>query len=178
MLASVLVSSPAAATEDAFIAKNSVYLEGFGPGLAYSVNYERIIEDIFAVRAGLSYMYLSASASAGETSASASSSWLSVPVTASYIGIRSGNHALELAAGPTLVYASAGGSSMGLSASGSGVTGFGTAMVGYRRQPPDGGFQFRVGLGTIFGPGLSISATDPEAWGALPWGYMSFGGSF
>ncbi len=67
---------------------------------------------------------------------------------------------------------------MGLSASGSGATAFGDVLVGYRYQPRDGGFQFRIGFSGMFGPGLAFSTDEPEAWGFLPYGYISLGGSF
>jgi len=155
-------------------AKNSVFVEGLGPGVVYSVNYERMVHDDLGVRAGLSY--ISMSASAGTTSASSTA--LFFPLTASYVGISSGSHALELGGGATLFYGSGSASSFGVSTEGSGMAALGSASAGYRLQPLDGGFQFRVGLSTLFGPGLSLSTTDPAKWGAIPWGYISFGGTF
>ena len=164
----------AAAASEGRVAKNSVYAEGLGPGGAYSINYERMVHEDVGVRAGLSYMSWSASAGSSEASAS----MFSLPITASYIGVSAGSHALEIGGGATLFYATGSSSSLGLSTSGSGVAGYGTALLGYRIQPRDGGFQFRVGLATLFGPGLSLSSSDPDKWGALPWGYISFGGTF
>ncbi|HEX9572660.1 MAG TPA: hypothetical protein VF994_01115 [Myxococcales bacterium] len=53
----------------------------------------------------------------------------------------------------------------------------GTAILGYRRQPPTGGFQFRIGLEALVGKGLSLSETgrNPDQIGVLPWMYMSLG---
>jgi hypothetical protein len=154
---------------------NSVYAEGLGAGLAYSVNYERLVIDDLGVRIGVSYLSMSATAG----SASASASWMSFPITASYIGIRGGKHALELGGGATLTRASGSGSSFGMTASGSGVSALGTAMIGYRIHPVDGaGFQFRVGLMALAGKGLGLDTSDPTAFGFLPWGYISFGASF
>jgi hypothetical protein len=155
---------------------NSIYAEGLGAGLAYSVNYERLVVDDLGVRVGVSY--LSMSASAGSTSAS--STFLSFPITASYIGLRKGKHALELGGGATLTRSSGSGSSFGMSASGSGMSALGTAMIGYRIHPVDrAGFQFRVGLMALAGNGLGLSSTpDPNKFGVLPWFYISFGASF
>jgi len=155
-------------------AKNSVFAEGLGAGILYSVNYERLVINDLGVRVGFAYYAFSASSG----SSSAKAGYVMFPITASYIGISSGSHALELGAGTTLAYVTAASSSMGLSASGAGVGGFGTILVGYRIQPRRGGFQFRIGFSGFFGPGLGFSVDDPKAWGFFPWGYISFGGSF
>ena len=156
-------------------ANNSVFLEGGGPGLLYSINYERIFENDFGMRVGFSYQSFSATASGGGSSASASASFITVPVIASYLGVASGNHALELGAGATAVFASGSASGMGMAASGSGMTALGTAIVGYRRQAVDGGFQFRVGLEALVGKGLALSNPNPDSWGVIPWMYLSLG---
>jgi hypothetical protein len=154
---------------------NSIYAEGLGAGLAYSINYERMVIDDLGVRVGVSYLSMSASAG----TSSASSSLLSIPITASYIGIRSGKHSLELGAGATVLRSSGSGSSLGVSASGSGMTALGTAMIGYRIHPVDrAGFHFRIGLMALAGNGLGLDTSDPNAFGILPWGYISFGASF
>jgi len=159
-------------------AENTVHVEGIGAGGLYSLNYERIVADVVGVRAGFSYMSMSASAG----TASASASLMTFPITASYLGIRSrgGSNALELGGGATLVNASGSGSSGGLNASSSGFGAFGTAMVGYRFHPVDGaGFNFRVGAMALMGKGMSLSApTDPDAFGVIPWFYISMGASF
>jgi hypothetical protein len=160
-------------------APNSIYAEGLGAGLAYSINYERMVLDDLGVRAGMSYLSMSASVSSGTASSSASASFLSFPITASYIGIRSGKHSLELGGGVTLTRSSGSGSSFGMTASGSGMSGIGTAMIGYRIHPVDrAGFQFRIGLMALAGKGLGLDTTDPSAFGVLPWGYISMGASF
>ena len=156
-------------------ANNSIFIEGGGPGLLYSVNYERIVEDVVGLRAGISYQSFSASASSGGSTASASATFVTVPVIATYLGMTSGNHTLEVGAGGTMVFASGSASGTGIAASGSGMLPLGTAIIGYRRQPMDGGFQFRIGLEALFGKGLSLSNPDPNSFGVLPWMYMSLG---
>lgn len=152
-------------------ANNSFFLEAGGPGLLYSVNYERVLENDFGLRVGFSYTSFSASAG----SSSASASFMAIPVIASYLGLREGNHILELGGGATAVYFNGAGSSGVVAGSGSGLTALGTAMIGYRRQPVNGGFQFRVGLEALVGKGLSFSNPDPNSFGVLPWMYMSLG---
>jgi hypothetical protein len=160
-------------------APNSIYLEGLGAGLAYSLNYERMVVDDVGVRVGFSYMSFSANASSPNGSVSSSASFVTVPITASYIGLRSRKSALELGGGMSLNYASGNASGLGASASGSGVSPLGVAMVGYRLHPVDhAGFQFRVGLMALLGEGLGFSNPDPTKLGVLPWGYISFGASF
>lgn len=160
-------------------AANSVFLEGLGAGLFYSVNYERRVIDDLGVRAGFSYMSLSTSASAGGVEASASASYLTIPITASYLGVRGRRSGLELGAGMTLAYTSAAASSGVVASSAAGMAPIGTAMVGYRLHPVDqAGFQFRVGLMALYAKGLSLSNPDPEAFGVLPWFYLSAGAGF
>ncbi|SRR5579883_1150008 len=161
-------------------APNSIFAEGLGAGLLYSINYERMVIDDLGVRVGFSYTSFGASATAPDgTTSSASASFITIPITASYIGVRSRKHALELGGGATIAYASGSASGVGASASGSGVLPYGVVMVGYRLHPVDhAGFQFRVGLMALVGEGLALSSPNPSAVGVLPWGYLSLGASF
>ena len=52
---------------------------------------------------GFSYLSFGASATAGDVTSSASATYLAFPLTASYLGVRSGNHGLELGGGATLM---------------------------------------------------------------------------
>jgi hypothetical protein len=161
--------------EEELLAPNSVFIEGFGAAIAYSINYERMVVDQLGVRIGFSYLSLSATSG----TSSSSSTFLSFPLTASYVGLRAGSHALELGGGATMIYASSSGGALGVSSSSSGVGVFGTVMLGYRIHPAgNAGFMFRVGAMALIGPGLSLSDPDPNAIGALPWFYISFGASF
>jgi hypothetical protein len=160
---------------DEFDANNSLFVEGGGPGLLYSVNYERLVETDCGLRIGFSYTSLSASASSGGSTSNASAAILAVPVIASYLGLRGGNHILELGVGGTAIYATGAASGGGIAASGSGMSALGTALIGYRRQPPDGGFQFRVGVEALVGKGIALSNPDPDKLGVVPWMYMSLG---
>jgi hypothetical protein len=163
------------------LAENSIFIEGLGAGGLYSLNYERMVADEVAVRAGFSYLSIgmSASGSNGQTSG-ASATLMTFPLTASYLGVRSGKHALELGGGATLISASGTASGTGVSASGSGFGALGTAMVGYAIHPVEGaGFNFRIGAMALMGKGVSLSSgSDPTAFGFAPWGYLSLGASF
>jgi len=165
-------ATPAFAGDDRS-ANNSIFIEGGGPGLAYSLNYERIFENDFGLRVGFSYLSVSATAA----SASASATVWTVPVLANYVGLSSGNHALELGGGATIVGFSGAATGFGYAASGSGPAVLGTAILGYRRQPPNGGFQFRVGIEALVGKGLALSESsrDPDRVGVMPWMYLSLG---
>src|SRR5688572_22993531 len=117
-----------ATAEKPATASNALYVELGGNGAWYSVNYERYLRDDASVRVGA--MYMSVEATAGESSASAS--WLAIPVMINYLGLRAGNHALELGAGVDVMHFSAGSSAFDATASASGVVPVGTATLGYR----------------------------------------------
>lgn len=167
--------------EESHPAPNAVYVEGLGAGLFYSINYERRIIDDVGVRAGFSYVSYGASVTTGSGTSSSSVSFLTFPIGASYLGIRGGKHALELGGGVSLTYASGTSSSLGSSASGSGVGAFGNVLVGYMLHPVDhAGFNFRVGVMALMGPGFNVFGEPGELgnFGVLPWGYISFGAGF
>jgi hypothetical protein len=160
-------------------ASNSIYLEGTGAAIAYSINYERLVIDQLAVRLGFSYLTIGASATAGSATTSSSASYLFFPITASYIGIRSGKHSLELGGGATLLYVSGSASGLGTSTSGAGMVPYGTVLAGYRLHPVGhAGFQFRIGVMALIGQGLGLQNPNPNSVGVIPWPYLSLGASF
>jgi hypothetical protein len=161
-------------------APNSVYAEGLGAGIVYSINYERMVIDDVAVRAGFGYLSVGASASGGGATASSNATFLMFPITASYTGIRThGGTGLELGGGSTLLYTSGSASALGTASSGAGITPTIVAMVGLRIHPVDhAGFNFRVGAMALGGQGLALSNADPTKFGFIPWGYLSLGASF
>jgi hypothetical protein len=145
-------------------AMNGLYVEGLGPGFFYSFNYDRVISDI-ALRIGIGYLSLSASNGVGD---SAKAYWLSIPFDVNYIGIGSKKHIFELGAGATIVSVGAGASSLGVeSQSGSVTRVYPHLNVGYRLQPPQGGFMLRTGISPIIGEGVF-----------LPWPYIALGATF
>ncbi|MFT7621757.1 MAG: hypothetical protein ACI9WU_000922 [Myxococcota bacterium] len=179
LCAVTMLCAPASAQEEDRTANSTIFLEGLGPGVLYSINYERLVLDPLAVRVGFSYFSFSAT-SGSET---ASAGFFMIPITASYVGLYSGSHGLEVGGGATLFYATLASSGVGLSTTGSGVAAYGTAHVGYRVHPLDGGFNFRIGLMALFGPGFGGTSTDSDGqlqadFGVAPWGYLSLGYSF
>ena len=153
-------------------ATSSLFLEGGGPGLLYSVNYELLFADDLGIRAGFSYQSLSASGSSGGSSGSVS--LITVPVLVNDL-VSFGASALELGGGATIIKADGAASGNGLAVSAPGITVLGTAIFGYRLQPPEGGFQFRIGIEALVGKGLALRNPDPNNLGVLPWMYLSIG---
>jgi hypothetical protein len=160
--------------EEQRTANNALYAEGLGPGLFYSINYERSFSD-FAGRIGFGYVSVSAGASdsTGQVQETASASFITVPITVSYLGIGSKRNMLELGAGATIFHVGAGGSTFesksSSSANESATFVLPVAVVGYRYMPPSGGFLFRAGVSPIFA-GSSLPV--------LPWPYLALGGAF
>ena len=155
-------------------AKNAIYLDLLGPGVLYSLNYDREIIPDLSARIGISYLSLGASASdgSGTTTASAEFSYLAIPITASYLGLGSQNNIFEVGGGAVIMNFSGDGvissDDEDVDAGASVTTAALTGIAGYRYQPSDGGFVFRVGLSPLmtFGAGF------------LPWGYLSLGAAF
>ena len=143
---------------------NSIFIELLGNGGLYSLNYDRLVTDYLSIRGGFSYFSISA---AGNGS-SASVTFMTFPIMANFL-VGSPSHKLELGAGPLFAYAGGSTSSGGVggTVSGSGFGVAGTAVIGYRYVPYDGGFHFKVGFTPLFGAG-----------GVLPWGGISFGYTF
>ncbi len=165
---------PVSQPEEERTANNALYAEGLGPGLFYSINYDRSFGD-FAGRIGFGYVSVSAGASdsSGQVQETASASFIAVPITVSYLGIGSKRNMLELGAGATIWHVGAGGSTFeaksSTSASESATFALPVAIVGYRYQPPNGGFLFRAGVSPLFA-GSSLPV--------LPWPYLALGGTF
>ena len=173
-------AAPPAASDADKPSPNSIFAEGLGAGLLYSINYERLVLDDLGVRAGFGYWGMSASATTADgQTMSAGASFMTIPITLSYIGVRNRKHSLELGGGATITRASGAASGFGVSTSESAMGALGNAMVGYRLHPTgNAGFQFRVGAMALVGKGLGLSATDPEKLGVLPWLYLSLGAAF
>jgi hypothetical protein len=169
-VAAAMCATPALAQQRD--ASNSLFIEGGGPGLLYSLNYELLFDDDVGIRVGFSYQSLQPTASPGGGSGKAS--LITVPILANYL-VSFGSSALELGGGATLIRADGAASGNGLAVSGPGTTVLGTAIMGYRRQPFDGGLQLRIGIEALVGKGLALSNPDPNKVGVLPWMYLSIG---
>jgi hypothetical protein len=119
--------------------------------LLYSINYERRISD-FNLRIGVG------GASWG------GAGYLQVPIGFNYIGLGDEVHHLELGATANITsgFYTGGDTAVAVTFS---------PIIGYRRQPVGGGFNFRAGLSPIIaGAGQGVVVA-----GFLPWPYVSFG---
>lgn len=155
---------PEASPGQGSLAPNGVYIELLGPGLLYSLNYERIIGDKVSLRLGVSGW-------GGSSNDGISTLAVAVPMTISYVGIRDRQHGFEVGGGGSVLYggSASGGVSVGSIA---GTGGLATLFGGYRLHPVDKmGFQLRVGLGiqAMFINNQSL---------IYPWPYLSLGAGF
>jgi hypothetical protein len=170
-----------ASPDERSFSQNAVYVEGFGAGLTYSLDYERRVRPALAVRIGVSYDSLGGVCGYGsgcgwiQTSPSAqdspSSNLVMIPLTMSYLGIHRGRHILELGGGATFAYAD------GVRRMAVETGGFLVGFAGYRYQPTRCGFQFRIGASLYLGRGIGRLLGEPS----LPlfaWGYTSVGYGF
>jgi hypothetical protein len=117
------------------IPKNIIYLEGGGVGVLYSLNYERIISDNLSIRIG--YTSWTMGIYGG------SDSFTGIPLLVNYF-LYEGNNKVEFGVG--LEYARTNESDYRHT-----IIAVGT--IGYRYQPKDGGFHFRIGVVPIIGFG-------------------------
>ena len=172
--------APAAAnTADASdVAKNAINVELGGNGFLYSLNYERKVMDDLGVRIGFSQLSLSAD-STDPSGVTGKVEWsiTMIPITVNYLLRSKGsNHSLELGAGVTPIFVSVTGNvSDGtkplIDFGAEGTAWVPSGVFGYRYEPYDGGFQFRIGLSPMY-----LIAGDESATFPLP--YMSLGGAF
>jgi hypothetical protein len=126
-------------------AKNTLYLELFGPGLLYSLNYEREIVDDVNLRIGFG------------GAAWQGAGYFVLPLGATYSGIGNELHHFEVGATGTIIFA---GDSFGTASS----FAF-QPILGYRRQAEEGGYNFRAGLS----PWISSNGIMP--WGYVSFGF-------
>ncbi len=137
--------------------RHSVYVEGLGNGLLYSVNYERRFTRSLAGRAGFMIV--------GGQSDQATDDQVGAgvfPIMVNYLA-GSGSHHLELGGGPVFLLVGGDLEEYGTVSAG-GAAGV-TTTFGYRYHPVDGGFLFRVGLTPFYSDGR------PQLWAGLSLGY-------
>jgi hypothetical protein len=181
----VLGSAPSVCAEESnrALAPNSVYAEALGAGVVDSLNYERIVVDRFALRAGLGLFHGDADHASGS---SVHAGYVVFPITASYVGVRYHMHALEVGGGVTIANASFGALRLvTVYPSGGEPQAFGVAFVGYRFHPEGyAGLQLRVGGMMLAGSSFATSDSelasinDAGKFGVVPWAYVSAGASF
>lgn len=154
-----------AEAQNARTANNAIFIELGGNAVLYSINYERILPQDVGLRAGFSY--LSVSASSGTVGAS--SNVMSIPLTASYLGLGSGSSKLELGGGVLLArFSEASTTGFGDDIAAGAFVPLATFIAGYRYVPSGGGFNFKLGFTPAWHPDV----------GFFPWGGMAFGFGF
>ncbi len=128
-------------------ARNAIYFEVFGQGVLYSINYDYRLTPNIGLRAGFSYWSIVPFflLSTGELK------FTDFPLTVNYLTGRGTSH-FEMGVGVVPVFISLDGHDLlfGSEIRGSGRVLLGTATIGYRAQPRDGGFIFRIGLTPLF----------------------------
>jgi hypothetical protein len=138
------------------LAEHSVFVEGLGSAGLYSLNYDHRFSEDFSLRAGFAIY-------GGEnTSTGAQATIVIVPITANYLA-GGENHNFEMGIGPLFGGGSVSDTEYGPLATG-GFAGV-TSTIGYRYQPSDGGFVFRIGVIPFY------SADKFQVWGGLSFGY-------
>jgi len=143
--------------------RNAIYVELLGPGIAYSINYDYRITKQIGFRVGFS----SWSTSTSLFSSSGKTSFIEFPLLINYLVGNSTNH-LELGLGMVVGSISDKDKFFGRSDYSSKYhLGIGTATIGYRMEPKNGGFMFRIAFTPFF--------TFKDAW---PFGGISFGYAF
>jgi hypothetical protein len=143
--------------------RNAIYVEVLGAGIAYSLNYEYRISKQIGLRAGFS----SWSFSTDLFSSNGRSSFTEFPLMVNYLIGNHINH-LELGLGTVVGFISNQDSYFW----GSGYSSkdhfvIGTAAIGFRMEPNDGGFMFRIAFTPFF--------TFKNVW---PFGGLSLGYAF
>lgn len=134
---------------NAQIKSNSLYFEAFGNGGLYSLNYDRLFTENLGGRIGFTYL------PSMDFIFSSVEDLIVVPLVVNYLSGE--NSKLELGAGIIFVSVNNIGFFGFKSGKGSSAVA-GTAVVGYRYQPKDGGFLFRIGLTPFFsGNGAALS---------------------
>lgn len=154
--------------------RNSIYVELLGNGLLYSCNYDHLFTESFGMRVGVGYFpYHEVSLG-------------TLPLLGYYL-IGSGSHKIELGLGVCVVLQPEYQGFSWMSAPDDQVEGnsvLGTATLGYRYQPADGGFVFRAGVTPFFGNFRRDKSTSyyvseyENVFKAQLWGGISFGYGF
>jgi hypothetical protein len=129
-----LISISEGKSQDIQLSKNSLYLELLGSGGLYSFNYERYFSQKISGRIGFSTFSITGTLE----SETATKTRITVfPVLITYLSGKGKSH-FEIAGGML--------SGLETEANASYAIIDLTAFIGYRYQPPGGGFIFRIGL--------------------------------
>jgi hypothetical protein len=152
LLSSVVLFVANSSARSQVTAPNGIYVELLGNAGVYSINYDRYVADNLSIRAGFEYIGVSG----GAGTESSSVSLLMIPITCNLLIASNnkghiGSSKFELGLGVEVASFSASissGTFGGFGASGLGILYTGT--IGYRYQPSDGGFIFRIGFTPLF----------------------------
>lgn len=136
--------------------KNQVYLEIFGDGLIYSVNYERLVTEDFTLRVGFGYT---------PGLIFVEGNFIQIPVTASYL-LGGQSSKLEMGLGATF-FSGQDVEFLGIDAEDFSVV-LVTGILGYR-YVSRGGFVFRIALTPFYS---SESEPNFNLYGGLSFGFM------
>lgn len=159
--------------------RNAVYLEVLGNAQWYSVNYDRILGESWALRIGASFVPYSVENNNGNGRYRMSD--ITVPLTLSYLlnfGRSAHNIEIGVGASPRWTIVSFEGALSDRAAypayTRNVLTTFGSAIIGYRFQPLESGFMFRLALTPSIEvvPGVTPPLAPPQIlYGGLSIGY-------
>lgn len=151
VLASVPAKAQSAKDGGGHFARNAVYVEALGPGGWYSVNYERRVTRDISLRGGFTAL----------------DGYVGFPLMVNALLGQNGDY-FEIGIGVVPGYTTIPLlPSSSFIKSGKGFM-YGAATLGYRYQPYNGGFLFRIGFTPIFAPHNTF----------IFWGGMSIGYAF
>jgi hypothetical protein len=135
--------------------RNALYVELGGQGLLYSINYEHRIGQHLSLRAGFTswsfhggLLTILGIEKLSMTAFPVMVNYLTSPMKSSHLEIGAGVMP-SFFSGKTLFTGSEGADNQSLLV--------GTASIGYRYQPPDGGFFFRVALTPLLGRNIGYT---------------------
>ncbi len=151
------------ADDEAEHSRNAAYVELGGPGIFYSLNYERFFGDSWSVRWGLSGV------SFVEDGTSDAMTVFVVPITGQYLFFE-GSHHLELGGGIHTGFVHSDLNEFDESELFGLITIVGS--IGYRYQPIDGGLVFRATFSPMYwGERFDILGSAFQLWAGLSAGY-------
>lgn len=142
-------------SSDLRTAFSSVFAELGGPGIVYSINFERLLgQSNLSIRVGFSFIHIAGTF----FGVSYNEADLSLPMVLNYY-LGWSAHKIQLGAGFEVRHTEQD------FVTGSSTNVLGVAIVGYRYVPPDGGVNLGIAFTPMFGGGHPL----------FPWGAMSLG---
>ena len=151
-------------------AMSSIFVEGFGPGGLYSVNYDRIVYKFISARIGFSY----APVHVGTTAESFKANMVTIPVLLNGLAGARG-HYFEAGIGPAFRFYSDASAPNGLPGRGLAYSVVAASVMGYRMQSLHSGISLRIGFSPFFGKNAGFNARTGQTKNVAAWGYVSIG---